>query len=334
MAYKREDWNGLIDDVNDVITQPPQDTNCVALAALPHVGPNHKWSKTDILAVQSALRQTCGSIDFQTLPERWKRSIIDEIEAAMGHVWCDCESTVQCADVAVAVSPVESPDPWGDQSFYYLRKYFIAGEETCAGSTTVAQRCNIAIHDAINGMQLFPNEDNVNVRWWKAVQLLDVFAPEQWCTVLPEEEKFLAHGLVWPSGNLGSYPGQSPRTGGYVLFKIYIGDTDYAQRGRSYELRGLCFNVDLTNKTLPVGSPAGTPIGDIVVTGSDEALEGWSVDLYPGEPYTNNSGTISYNYPASPWPGTQTLKLEATNSRWYPTLNKTITIEIQRVLPP
>ena len=156
----------------------------------------------------------------------------------------------------------------------------------------------------------------------------------QWCMALPEEEIFLAHGLVWPNGNLGSYPGQSPRTGGYVLLKTHIGDTDYAQRGRSYELRGLCFNVDLTNKTLPVGSPAGTPIGDIVVTGSGEALEGWSVDVPSGEPYTNNGGTISYNYTAWPWPGTQTLSLEAKNSTWYPSLSKTITFEIQRILPP
>ena len=96
----------------------------------------------------------------------------------------------------------------------------------------------------------------------------------------------------------------------------------------------MCFNVDLANKTLPVGSPAGTPIGDIVVSGSDEALEGWSVDVPSGEPYTNNGGTISYNYTAWPWPGTQTLSLEAKNSTWYPSLSKTITIEIQQVLPP
>lgn len=135
------------------------------MATLPHVDPDHKWSKTDILAVQSALRQTCGSIDFEPLPERWQRSIIDEIEAAMEHAWCDCESAAQCTDVAVAMNPVESPDPWGDQSFYYLRKYFIAGEETCAGSTTVAQRCNIAIHDAISGtarlmLQHRPDQQN------------------------------------------------------------------------------------------------------------------------------------------------------------------------------
>ena len=82
MGYSRSEWNGLIDDVNDVITQPPQDTNCVALAPLSHVGPNHLWSKTDILEVQSVLRQTCSSIDFEPLPDKWKRSIIVEIEAA------------------------------------------------------------------------------------------------------------------------------------------------------------------------------------------------------------------------------------------------------------
>ena len=93
MAYKLEDWNNLLDQVNDVITNPPEDTDCedIEIDPIPHVGPDHKWSKADIQEVHDKLCQTCDDISFEPIPTRWKTSIITEIEDAMDEAWCECE---------------------------------------------------------------------------------------------------------------------------------------------------------------------------------------------------------------------------------------------------
>jgi len=90
-AYKRTDWNDIIQQVNDVLQNPPPDTDCEPLPTLDEVGPNHRWSKADIQEVQDALKATCEDISFDTIPELWKQSIIDEINEAIEQAWCDCE---------------------------------------------------------------------------------------------------------------------------------------------------------------------------------------------------------------------------------------------------
>jgi len=89
MAYKREDWNQLIRDVNNIITSPPD--GCSTLDPLEEVDENHIWSKNDIQVVQNALILTCVEIEFSDMPDKWKQSILDEIDTAMEQAWCHCE---------------------------------------------------------------------------------------------------------------------------------------------------------------------------------------------------------------------------------------------------
>jgi len=88
-AFKRTDWNGIIQQVNDVLQNPP--TGCDPLPTIEEVGLKHRWSKADIQEVQDALISTCPDITFEAIPELWKQSIIDEITDAIGQAWCDCD---------------------------------------------------------------------------------------------------------------------------------------------------------------------------------------------------------------------------------------------------
>jgi hypothetical protein len=94
--YTRDDWNGLIDTVNEVLQSPPEDTDCEPIGEIPHVEPEHIWTKGDISTVQNALSQTCSEINFGTIPDLWKQSIIDEINSALGQAWCDCNDETEC----------------------------------------------------------------------------------------------------------------------------------------------------------------------------------------------------------------------------------------------
>src|SRR5690242_2693726 len=91
MAFKRSEWNDLIDAVNEVLQNPPGETDCNPLPALEHVGPGTIWRKSHIKQVQDALKATCDSISFNTIPDLWKQSIVDEINTAIGQAWCNCE---------------------------------------------------------------------------------------------------------------------------------------------------------------------------------------------------------------------------------------------------
>lgn len=96
MPFTRAEWNAIIAEVNGIRASPPADTDCEPLPAIDEVGLLHRWSKADIQAVQEALTETCPSITWDTIPELWKQSIIDEIEAKYAQAWCDCEDDDEC----------------------------------------------------------------------------------------------------------------------------------------------------------------------------------------------------------------------------------------------
>jgi hypothetical protein len=64
MAFTRDDWNSLIDDVNNIIRHPPADTDCEPQTAINHVGTSHIWTKTDIQQVQNKIKATCSDISL------------------------------------------------------------------------------------------------------------------------------------------------------------------------------------------------------------------------------------------------------------------------------
>ena len=89
MAWKRSDWNAIVQQVNDLIADPP--SGCPQLDALEEVGPSHKWSAKDFLAVRSRLFEMCNYSTFIAFAYKWKRDLIDEINAAISNGWCGCE---------------------------------------------------------------------------------------------------------------------------------------------------------------------------------------------------------------------------------------------------
>ncbi len=83
-------WNGIIDDVNAVITNPP--SGCTALDPIPHVENRTVWAKSHFHAIYNAIAATCDSIAFEAdLSLSGRESWISEIYARLGEAWCECE---------------------------------------------------------------------------------------------------------------------------------------------------------------------------------------------------------------------------------------------------
>lgn len=88
-VWKRKDWNEIIQRINDLSANPSQ--GCDPLPPLEEVGPNHRWSKSDIRTVQDRLTEICSENQFSAELRLWSQSVIDEINAAIAAGWCGCE---------------------------------------------------------------------------------------------------------------------------------------------------------------------------------------------------------------------------------------------------
>jgi len=92
-------WNDLVQRVNDVLENPPDNTDCEPIAPLPEVDECHQWTTQDITDMQDALKLACDTNEFTlVIPcDKWKKSIIDEIETAIVTGFCDCNPLDECA---------------------------------------------------------------------------------------------------------------------------------------------------------------------------------------------------------------------------------------------
>lgn len=88
MAWRREDWNDIIQRINDLIANP--DPGCEDIESLEEVAGRHIWTPDDIAAVRDKLVEICPENIFEAETVKWKQQIIDEIEAAIENGWCDC----------------------------------------------------------------------------------------------------------------------------------------------------------------------------------------------------------------------------------------------------
>jgi hypothetical protein len=83
-------WQELLDQVNDVLENPP--AGCDALDPIETPEESHKWSKTDIQGVHDKLNEMPGDcFSFAEIPDKWKLSIITDIEDQLGDAWCECD---------------------------------------------------------------------------------------------------------------------------------------------------------------------------------------------------------------------------------------------------
>jgi hypothetical protein len=99
--YTREAWNGIIDRVNDLCENPPEDTDCEPLEPLEHVDPEHIWTTGDIDQVREKLMEICKDNEFEEELDLWRQKTIDEIEEAISAGWCDCEEDEECGPVSL-----------------------------------------------------------------------------------------------------------------------------------------------------------------------------------------------------------------------------------------
>jgi hypothetical protein len=93
-----EDWNGVLDSINSRLSECDSGTT-----PLPHVSAPHHWSTSDISAAQNALSAKCDGLSFGPIPRLWKRSIIDELTAAVGNCSC-CETAEAVAQDGLEVT--------------------------------------------------------------------------------------------------------------------------------------------------------------------------------------------------------------------------------------
>lgn len=89
--FSLDNWNLLIADVNNILQNPPEDSNCEPIDTIEAAGDPHLWSVDDIEEVRNKLKETCPDIRFQEDLQIWRPEIVDEIEAQMENAWCDCE---------------------------------------------------------------------------------------------------------------------------------------------------------------------------------------------------------------------------------------------------
>jgi hypothetical protein len=85
-----EDWNDIIQRVNDLSQDP--DEGCDSLSLLEEAEAPHIWSVFDITQVQDKLKEICKDNEFEADLRLWNQEIIDEIESGISMGWCDCEA--------------------------------------------------------------------------------------------------------------------------------------------------------------------------------------------------------------------------------------------------
>lgn len=89
--YSIENWNTLIQDVNEILQNPPEGSvDCPPIEPIEEVEDPHIWAIKDVEEVRDKLEETCPHISFEEELEIWKPGIIDEIEKQMEDAWCDC----------------------------------------------------------------------------------------------------------------------------------------------------------------------------------------------------------------------------------------------------
>ncbi len=90
IPYTLENWNeDIIQRINDLAASP--DSGCSSPGPLTKLTAPARWSKQNITDAQEKLLDICPDNTFETIPDKWEQSIIDELETAIDLGWCDCD---------------------------------------------------------------------------------------------------------------------------------------------------------------------------------------------------------------------------------------------------
>lgn len=88
-AFKRSEWNDLVGEVNDKLTNPTG-SSCPAQLALNELPANSIWKRTDVTTMRERIMATCPDIVFESLKPLWDQATLDEIRSKLDQMWCNC----------------------------------------------------------------------------------------------------------------------------------------------------------------------------------------------------------------------------------------------------
>jgi hypothetical protein len=132
--YRRQginSWKELLDQVNDELQSPP--SGCDPIAPIPLPDECHRWAKSDIREVHNKLDEMPGNcFTFQPIPDKWKVSIISDIENQLSEAWCDCGDE-QCCE------PCPNCQPEGTESEVFIA--FFDNDSACCTPASECQMC-------------------------------------------------------------------------------------------------------------------------------------------------------------------------------------------------
>lgn len=122
--FSLANWKLLIEDVNDILENPPEGSDCEPIEPIEEPEAPKMWEVKDVEEVRDKLIETCPDIEFKAELEIWRPDIIDEIEKAMEQAWCNCTGgdkeneygpfTVEdVEELHVLYTYVASPHCWG-----------------------------------------------------------------------------------------------------------------------------------------------------------------------------------------------------------------------------
>ena len=106
--FSIDNWNLLIEDVNNILQNPPANSNnCQPIDTIQPVTDPHLWSDDDIKEVRNKLMETCPDISFQEELLLWRAEIVDEIEVQMENAWCDCNAVEEPDELEIVLGTFE-----------------------------------------------------------------------------------------------------------------------------------------------------------------------------------------------------------------------------------
>jgi len=209
VVYTRDDWNDIIQQVNDLAVNP--DEGCDPVATLPEVDPDHIWTKDDITQVRDKLTEICSDNTFSAELRLWAQEIIDEINDAIAQGWCDCEVCELCEfgyeQSWNLLFAIPCRGDWLDPNYPYCSGY--------------CHRMNWA--PSINGIPV--GSTGYNNRYWMVCRYNIYTGERAWSDPFPDGTS----GLISCEGNIVATMDTSGRLGmglaepeGYQL-EVWVG---------------------------------------------------------------------------------------------------------------
>ncbi len=185
MGYSRTDWNDIITQVNALLAECDGDP-------LEEVDECHRWAKSDIEDVHTALVEVCEDNSFEDVPDLWSQAMIDEIQAAIDEGAC-CEGgsgacpTYETGFESISFDPQTSSDNnamalWLTHAAEVtgkLSEIDTLGGELCSISASKQDRVDDGEDPAVIDAEIAAKEDEIRSKAGE----LDTLVDQGWASI-------------------------------------------------------------------------------------------------------------------------------------------------------